>query len=135
MVRKELAPLPSLIRSKRCFGLWVLAFMGFNEPAYGLLVSSLSFVDLRAAARLLGWWQSHLWGVILAGAVSWVGSRLPVLGHRGVLVVMVVQARGVTEAAMSAQWHEVLNLQVTCQVRVVPLEGSAAEVGEGSDLT
>ena len=57
--------------------------MGFNEqvaplalgePAYGLLVSSLSFVDLRAAARLLGWWQSHLWGVILAGAVRLGGE-------------------------------------------------------------
>ena len=29
---------------------------------------------------------------------------------------MVVQARGVTEAAMAAQLHEVLCLQVTCQV-------------------
>ena len=57
------------------------------------------------------------------------------LGHRGVLVVMVVQARGVTEEAMAAQLHEVSCLQVTCQVRVVPLDGCAAKVGEGSDLT
>ena len=46
----------------------------------------------------------------------------------------VVQARGVTEASMAAQLHEVLCLHVTCQVREVLLDGSAAQVGGRSDL-
>ena len=45
---------------------------------------------------------------------------------------MVVQARGVTEAAMAAQLHEVLCLQVTCQVRGFSSDGVEVEVGERS---
>ena len=45
-----------------------------------------------------------------------------------------VQARGVTEASMAAQLHEVLCLHVTCQVREVSLDGSAVEVGGRSDI-
>ena len=47
---------------------------------------------------------------------------------------MVVQARGVTEAAMAAQLHEVPCLQVTCQVREFSSDGVEVEVGEGLAL-
>ena len=67
----------------------------------------------------------------LTPLVSVTSGALSLLGVSG---RMVVQARGVTEAAMAAQLHEVLCLQVTCQVREFSSDGIEAEVGERSAL-
>ena len=66
---------------------------------------------------------------------GWAGCRLPVPRHRSVLVVVVVQVTGATEASMAAQWHKVLQRQETYQEGGALLDGGAVEVGEGSDLT
>ena len=116
LMRKELAPLPSVIRSKSL----LLALLGS-----GLLRDCLAGGSPASGV-------SSLLGLgLLSG---WVECRLPVLGRRSDLVVMVAQVTGVTDAAMAVQWHEVLQPQVTSQVGS-SLDGGAVEVGEGSDLT
>ena len=50
-------------------GFWVPLFVGLNELVAGVVV-----------ARLLGWWQSHLWGVVLAGAVRLGGEPTALAG-------------------------------------------------------
>ena len=66
---------------------------------------------------------------------GWVGCCLPVPRHRSVLVVVVVQVTGTTEASTAAQQHEALQRQETYQEGGALLEGGAVEVGERSDLT